>query len=175
MDVQWGLGFELGVKSQARTDVNSLPCAARFGSSGVRLGRSHENFDVASLDWPACLSQARPGLPPGLACCSLLLRAWRSKPTRPSQPSPVQTDRAGNSRKARENAETKKICAFGGLGRLASACGVSAGASDQPTNFVVRHHVAVFSCRGLFLVSHQPDVPYIYYSFSIIPPYRQEL
>ena len=49
VDVQWG--FELGVGSQvASTDVNSMPCcAARFGSSGVRLGRSHNNFGVASL------------------------------------------------------------------------------------------------------------------------------
>ena len=44
------MGAWVRVGSQvASTDVNSLPCAARFGSSGVRLGRSHNNFGVASL------------------------------------------------------------------------------------------------------------------------------
>ena len=44
------MGAWVRVGSQvASTDVNSLPCAARFGSSGVRLGRYHNNFGVASL------------------------------------------------------------------------------------------------------------------------------
>ena len=44
------MGAWVRVGSQfASTDVNSLPCAARFGSSGVRLGRSHNNLGVGSL------------------------------------------------------------------------------------------------------------------------------
>ena len=49
VDVQWGLAWVRVGSQVASTDVNSLPCAARFGSSGVRLGRSHNNFGVASL------------------------------------------------------------------------------------------------------------------------------
>ena len=95
-----------------------------------------------SPHWPACLSQARPDLPPCLACCSLLRAAGLALETHTAQPSPVQTDRRKYTKSTRDR-RNKKIYACGGLGRLASTCGVSAGASDQPTNFV-RHHVAVF-------------------------------
>ena len=123
-----------------------------------------------SARWPACLSQARPSpartFRPASPAGSLL-RAWRSKPTRPS---PTRCRRtAENSQKARESAETKKTHACGGLGRLASICGVSAGASDQPTNFG-GDHVGVFACGGLLV---GPPVLLMNDSFVVGPTWAE--
>ena len=47
--IPMGGGLGSSWESIRKHGRESLPCAARFGSSGVRLGRSHNNFGVASL------------------------------------------------------------------------------------------------------------------------------
>ena len=113
----------------ASTDVNSPPCAARFGSSRVRLGRSDNNFWCRLLTGrPALAKPARS-----------LLRAWRSKPT---QPSPVHGPQP-HKRHEKHARAPKQINIRRGLGGWRAPVELAQGLpTNQPTLLVSGGEVA---------------------------------